>query len=198
MPPEVLAQVFEPFFTTKAPGKGTGLGLSMVYGFIKQSGGHINIYSEVGVGTTVRLYLPRAAAAGDAPAETSTLPVGRGRGETILAVEDNTRLRLVVARQLGELGYRVVEAADADGALAILESQKVAVLFTDVILPGGRSGYELAQVAQARWPALKIVLTSGFPEHRIPGDGTLPGLKLLSKPYRREDIGRIVREALDG
>jgi PAS domain S-box-containing protein len=198
MSPEVLAQVFEPFYTTKAPGKGTGLGLSMVYGFIKQSGGHINIYSEVGVGTTVRLYLPRSAVAGDMPDEAPPPPVARGRGETILAVEDNPSLRLVVARQLGDLGYRVVEAGDADSALAVLESEPVAVLFTDVVLPGGTSGHELARIAQARWPAIKIVLTSGFPENRIPGDGELPGLKLLSKPYRREDIGRLVHEVLTG
>jgi CheY-like chemotaxis protein len=197
MPPEVLAKVFEPFFTTKPPGKGTGLGLSMVYGFIKQSGGHVNVYSEVGVGTTIRLYLPRA----DADAETgdATAPVGfvRGRGETVLAVEDNPSLRRVVVRQLSELGYRVVEAETAAAALELLEHEPVAVVFTDVVLPGGANGYELARDVLQRWPATNIVLTSGFPENRIAADGALRNVRLLSKPYRKEDIARVIREVLD-
>jgi PAS domain S-box-containing protein len=198
MPPHVLAQVFEPFFTTKAPGKGTGLGLSMVYGFIKQSGGHINVYSEVGVGTTVRLYLPRADAGAENRETVAPHAFARGGGETVLAVEDNPILRRVVVRQLGELGYRVLEAETAGDALKLLERDTAAVLFTDVVLPGGVNGYELARTALARWPGLKIVLTSGFPENRINADGTLSNdVKLLSKPYRKEDIARVIREALD-
>ena len=197
MSPEVLGRVFEPFYTTKEPGKGTGLGLSMVHGFIKQSGGHINIYSEIGVGTTVRLYLPRGDAA-DAPEAAAPRASSLGRGETVLAVEDNAGLRLVVARQLGDLGYRVVEADDANGALAILETQAVAVLLSDVVLPGGMSGYELARIALERWPAIKVVLTSGFPENTIPSEAKPPSVKLLNKPYRREDLGRLIRKVLDG
>jgi signal transduction histidine kinase/ActR/RegA family two-component response regulator len=194
MPPEVRARVFEPFFTTKAPGKGTGLGLSMVYGFIKQSGGHINIYSEVGVGTTVRLYLPRAAV-GTAVGETAALQAfARGSGQTVLAVEDNPGMHRIVVRQLTEIGYRVIEAEDARAALQIMESQPVAVLFTDMVLPGGMSGYELARITSSRWPAIRIVLTSGFPENRISDDGKLYKykIKLLSKPYRKEDIAQVI------
>jgi PAS domain S-box-containing protein len=197
MPPEVLGQAFEPFFTTKGPGKGTGLGLSMVYGFIKQSGGHVNIYSEVGVGTTVRLYLPRADADAVA-AEPAASPFARGNGETVLAVEDNPGLRRVVVRQLGELGYRVIEAEDAGAALAVLESRPVAVLFSDVVLPGGTSGYELARAALARWPHVKVVLTSGFPENRAADDERLQNLRLLSKPYRKEDLAQVIAGALEG
>jgi PAS domain S-box-containing protein len=196
MPPDVIAQAFEPFFTTKPPGKGTGLGLSMVFGFIKQSGGHINIYSEVGAGTTVRLYLPR----GDGRTDRRDAPVVRGllrgRGESVLAVEDNPGLRRVVARQLTDIGYRVIEAEDAGAALLRLQQEGVAVLFTDVVLPGGTSGYELARRAQALRPDIKIVLTSGFPENRIADGGNLPNIKLLSKPYRREDIARVIAAAL--
>lgn len=196
MAPKVLAQAFEPFFTTKPVGKGTGLGLSMVYGFIKQSGGHINVYSEVGVGTTVRLYLPRSHAASE-PREPDARPeFAPGRGETVLAVEDNPSLRRVVVRQLTEIGYRVVEAEDARTAIERLEREEVALLFTDVVLPGGITGYELARIATVRWPALKVVLTSGFPENRFTGDGTLPNTRLLGKPYRREDLARVIREAL--
>jgi PAS domain S-box-containing protein len=195
MIPEVLGQVFEPFFTTKGPGKGTGLGLSMVYGFIKQSGGHINIYSEVGVGTTVRLYLPRATVGTATGETTAPWAFTQGSGQTVLAVEDNAGMRRIVVRQLTELGYRALEAEDARAALGVMERQPVAVLFSDVVLPGGMSGYELARIASSRWPAIKIVLTSGFPENRIAGDGKLHNVKLLSKPYRKEDIARIIANA---
>lgn len=197
MPPEVLARVYDPFYTTKPPGKGTGLGLSMVYGFIKQSGGHINIYSEVGVGTTVRLYLPRADAGNEA-ADIGIIPeVALGGGETILAVEDNPSLRRVVVRQLSEIGYRVLEAETAQQALGLLESERVDLVFTDVVMPGGVSGYELASTVAKRWPSIKLVLTSGFPEIRMIGEDELQNLTLLSKPYRREDIARVVRAALE-
>jgi PAS domain S-box-containing protein len=195
MIPEVLGQVFEPFFTTKAPGQGTGLGLSMVYGFIKQSGGHINIYSEIAVGTTVRLYLPRAVLGTQEGDAAVSLAVARGAGQTVLAVEDNPGMRRIVVRQLTEIGYNVMEAEDAGAALRIMESRPVAVLFTDVVLPGGMSGYELARIASSRWPATKIVLTSGFPENRIAGNGNAHNFKLLSKPYRKEDIARIIANA---
>jgi PAS domain S-box-containing protein len=197
MPEEVSSQIFEPFYTTKEQGKGTGLGLSMVFGFIKQSGGHINVYSEVGIGTTFRLYLRRADAGAEVGGAVLPAALARGSGETVLAVEDNPSLRRVVVRQLTELGYRVLEAQDAQSALGILESKPVDLLFTDVVMPGGTSGYALARAVLSRWPAIKIVLTSGFPERKIIGDVDVPSLQLLSKPYRRDDLGRLIRDTLD-
>jgi PAS domain S-box-containing protein len=195
MPPEVASRIFEPFFTTKEEGKGTGLGLAMVFGFMKQSGGHLNVYSEVGIGTTFRLYLPRAGADADAAAGTAKPALIRGHGECVLAVEDNPGLRRVVVRQLDELGYHVVEAENPLAAMGILESQKVDLLLTDVVMPGGTNGYELARTVQVRWPTIRVVLTSGFPE-RINTDRELSNVRLLSKPYRRDDLARVLGEVL--
>ena len=199
MPPEIESHIFEPFYTTKQEGKGTGLGLSMVFGFMKQSGGHINVYSEVGIGTTIRLFLQRADAGAAASGAVVHAAVVRGSGETVLAVEDNVSLRRVVVRQLTELGYRVVEAEDAQSALRVLDAEPVDLIFTDIVMPGGASGYELARTVRLRWPAVKIVLTSGFPENKIndDGDANERPLRLLSKPYRRDDLGRIIRDVLD-
>ena len=196
IPPDVLSRIFEPFFTTKEQGKGTGLGLSMVFGFMKQSGGHINVYSETGHGTTFRLYLPRAANRAAAPVVTTTsAPVGN---ETVLAVEDNEGLRRIAVRQLSDLGYRVIEAQDGASALRILESDQVDLLFTDVVMPGGWNGYTLAKHALMRWPALKILLTSGFAETKRNGnDEAAEKMRLLTKPYRKDDLARAVREILD-
>jgi signal transduction histidine kinase/ActR/RegA family two-component response regulator len=196
IPPDVLSRIFEPFFTTKEQGKGTGLGLSMVFGFMKQSGGHVNVYSEAGHGTTFRLYLPRATSSTEAPVVTSTtVPVG---DETILAVEDNEGLRRIAVRQLGDLGYRVIEAHDGASALRTLESEHVDLLFTDVVMPGGWNGYTLAKHALVRWPSLRILLTSGFPDTKLNGDnGTPIKMRLLTKPYRKDDLARAVRESLD-
>jgi hypothetical protein len=149
----VMASVFEPFFTTKEPGKGTGLGLSMVFGFVKQSGGHINVYSEVGVGTTFRLYLPHNSGAVAGTAPTPAEQPARGGDETVLVVEDNDGIRRIVGRQLTQLGYRVLEANTAAAALALLEAESITLLFTDVVMPGEMDGVELARVAMARWPA---------------------------------------------
>ncbi len=201
MVPDVLAHVFEPFFTTKEVGKGTGLGLSMIYGFAKQSGGHVKIYSEVGHGTTVRLYLPRlagaAAAANIAPAAAVPRP---GGGETILVVEDNPDVRRLVVRQLGDLGYTVIEAANGPLALKILDKgDKVDLLFTDVVMPGGMTGRQLAEAAKAKHPTLKMLFTSGYTEDSILRLGKLdPGVRLLSKPYRKHELAMRIREALDG
>lgn len=196
IPADVLNHIFEPFFTTKEPGKGTGLGLSMVFGFMKQSGGHINAYSEAGHGTTFRLYLPRATAAADVPVE-PVVSALTGH-ETILAVEDNDGLRRVVVRQLNDLGYRVIEAQNGSAALHILEKEPVDLLFTDIVMPGGLSGYDLAKTAISRWPALKVLLTSGFPETKLNGNGGAPAnMRLLTKPYRKDDLARIMREILD-
>ena len=198
MPPKVASRIFEPFYTTKDQGKGTGLGLSMVFGFMKQSGGHINVYSEVGIGTTFRLYLPRANAGAEAAEAMTPQPFARGRGETVLAVDDNAGLRRVVVRLLDELGYRVLQADSAKTALKVLESETVDLLFTDIVMPGGTSGYELAVAAQARWPQIKVVLTSGLPQKTINPDGKRGNLRTLSKPCRKDDLARTLREVLDG
>ena len=197
MSPEVMARIFDPFFTTKERGQGTGLGLSMVFGFIKQSGGHINVYSELGSGSTFRLYLPRAAeAAKAAPHAARQVHAPAAAGETVLAVEDNIALRRVVVRQLQELGYRVLETDDATAALAILEREAVDLLFTDIVMPGDMDGLELARRTIERWPAIKVVLTSGFPEAKVNGSfGSMAAsVHLLSKPYRRQELARILRE----
>jgi len=200
MSPEVLARVFEPFYTTKAVGQGTGLGLSMVYGFIKQSGGHIKIYSEVGHGTTVRLYLPRTAAAVPSADAAGTIEPIPGGNETVLVVEDNADVRKVVESQLSRLGYRVVVAAHGPAALAVLESGlPVDLLFTDVVMPEGMTGFELADAARASRPGLKVLVTSGFPGASFhPPAGLDAGMNFLSKPYRRQDLAHAVRDVLDG
>jgi two-component system CheB/CheR fusion protein len=199
MTPEVMHRIFEPFFTTKSRDKGTGLGLSMVFGFIKQSGGHIGVYSEPGIGTTFRLFLPRMTEAVPIVEESAATPLLHGRGESVLVVEDNEALRRVVTRQLGELGYRVLAAENAAAGLELLDRQSIDLLLTDIVMPGGINGRELARRARQRWPEIKIVFTSGFSEARLNGDaGPLAACTpLLSKPYRKEDLASAAREALD-
>jgi CheY-like chemotaxis protein len=199
MPPEVLARVFEPFFTTKPTGKGTGLGLSMVYGFARQSHGHVKIYSELGHGTTVRLYLPRGSGDADPAAATpAALPLAQA-GERILLVEDNAEVRKVVTAQLAELGYRVVEAAGAEVALELLRGgEPVDLLFSDVVMPGV-TGDQLAKAARALRPGLKVLLTSGFAKSSMQS-GPRPEefRNLLSKPYRKSELAAKLRAVLDG
>jgi CheY-like chemotaxis protein len=199
MPEDVLAHVFEPFFTTKEVGKGTGLGLSMIYGFAKQSGGHAKIYSEVGHGTTVRLYLPRLA--NEAKLEAvAVVPSHKGGGETILVVEDNPDVRRLVLRQLRDLGYVVIEAANGPEALKVLDGgASIDLLFTDVVMPGGMTGRQLAEAAKTRRPGMKTLFTSGYTEDSILRLGKLdPGVRLLSKPYRKHELATRIRETLDG
>ena len=202
MPPEVLERIFDPFFTTKEPGQGTGLGLSMVYGFLKQSGGHVSAYSEVGEGTTFRLYLPpaRDAATPDIPAGPARPPLaGRGRDEIVLAVEDNAVLRQVLVRQLATAGYRVIEADNARAALDTIESgREIDLLFTDIVMPGGMNGHELTRLATLLRPDLKILLTSGFSDMANNGAVLPSNARVLRKPYREEELLRLVREALNG
>jgi two-component system CheB/CheR fusion protein len=199
MTSEVMHRIFEPFFTTKSRDKGTGLGLSMVFGFIKQSGGHIGVYSEPGIGTTFRLFLPRMSEDVPAVEESGATPLLHGRGESVLVVEDNAALRRVVTRQLGELGYRVLAAENAAAGLELLDRQSIDLLLTDIVMPGGINGRELARRARQRWPGIKIVFTSGFSEARLNGDGgpLAACTPLLSKPYRKEDLASAAREALD-
>jgi CheY-like chemotaxis protein len=197
MPPEVAAQAFEPFFTTKPEGKGTGLGLSMAYGFAKQSGGHIRIYSEPGQGTTVKLYLPRSFEKEVIPPRHPTGPV-QGGSETILVVEDDLAVQAVVVATLQSLGYRVLRASDAQAALSILQSGvHVDLLFTDVVMPGPLRSPELAQRARQLVPGIAVLFTSGYTQNAIVHGGRLdPGVELLSKPYRQEDLARKVRHLL--
>ena len=196
----VVSRIFEPFFTTKERDRGTGLGLSMVFGFVKQSGGHISVYSEPGVGTVFRLYLPRMTADVATTEESFVPPLVRGGGETVLVVEDNAPLRRVVMRQLGELGYRVAEAKNAAAALALMQQENIDLLLTDIVMPGGTDGVELARQARQGWSALKVVFTSGFAEAQINGTARSlpPDARLLTKPYRREELAAIVRAALEG
>jgi CheY-like chemotaxis protein len=198
MPLDVQNRVFEPFFTTKEQGRGTGLGLSMVFGFLKQSGGHINVYSEPGIGTTIRLYLPRAQGDERAEEQGAEEPLPMGNSEMVLIVEDNAALRRLAARQLGELGYRVREAENAQEALdAVALDPAVDVLFTDVVMPGGMDGHELAARVTQRWPHIAALLTSGFPGRMIGGREKRHGAQLLNKPYRRDQLARALREVIE-
>jgi PAS domain S-box-containing protein len=198
MTPEVLQRAFEPFFTTKPEGEGTGLGLSMAYGFVKQSRGHIRIYSEPGQGTSVKIYLPRTMLAETVEAAPQDGPVTGGT-ETILAVEDDAGVRAVVVDMLVALGYRVLTAEDGEQALRIIESgEHVDLLFTDVVMPGPLRSPELARIAQQVLPNLAVLFTSGYPQDAIVHGGRLDaGLELLSKPYRREDLARKLRHVLN-
>jgi PAS domain S-box-containing protein len=198
IPPEIIGRIFEPFFTTKEPGSGTGLGLSMAFGFVKQSGGHLSVYSESGLGTTFRLYLLSTVAGDAALAGPSDADTAVGGNETVLVVEDNAQLRQATVRQLAELGYRVLEAEHAAAALANLSGEHVDLLFTDVVMPGSMDGLDLAHHATTLRADLKVLLTSGFPGVRGAGqrmaDCRFP---MLNKPSRRDDLARMVREVLD-
>jgi PAS domain S-box-containing protein len=201
MSKEVQARVFDPFFTTKPLGKGSGLGLSMVYGFAKQSGGHVKIYSEPGIGTTVRLYLPQstgeARIAVTAPATDQGAPA-TGR-ETVLVAEDDALVRGYVTDQLNNLGYQVIAAPDGRSALAVIETDRpIDLLFTDVVMPGGMNGRELAEAALARRPGLKVLFTTGYTEDVMVLRGKLaPGVQILNKPYGRAALARKLRAVLD-
>jgi CheY-like chemotaxis protein len=197
MSAEVLERVFEPFFSTKSEGKGSGLGLSMVYGFVKQSGGHVKIYSEPGEGTTVKLYLPRSMAAEDALVALDTGPIAGGT-ETVLVVEDDEEVRATVVEMLGDLGYRVLKAVDAGSALSVIESGvPIDLLFTDVVMPGKLKSPELARMARERLPEVAVLFTSGYTENSIVHGGKLDaGVELISKPYSREALARRIRHVL--
>ncbi|HZP79045.1 MAG TPA: PAS-domain containing protein [Pseudolabrys sp.] len=198
IPAHLRDKVFEPFFTTKGVGKGTGLGLSMVYGFIKQSGGHVKLYSEEGKGTTIKLYLPRAMLESEEAAvrERVTVPGGH---ETVLVVEDDALVRTYVLAQLKSLGYITLEAANAAEALAITEQGgSFDLLFTDVIMPGSMNGRELAGEVLQRRPDVKVLFTSGYSENALLQQGRLePGVLLLPKPYRKASLAKLLREALE-
>jgi len=199
MSPEVASRALEPFFTTKPAGRGTGLGLSQVYGFVKQSGGHVSIYSESGHGTIVKLYLPRSAPVEGAPAplrpRTGAAPVG---SESILVVEDNPDVRKIVRRQLSELGYQVNEAGNGPEALTLLRTTlPVDLMFTDIVMPEGMTGYELAAQARECRPGLRILFTSGYTAIGAAQGYERGDVPLLSKPYRKSELAHFIRAALD-
>ena len=200
IPAEVLGKVFDPFFTTKVVGKGTGLGLSQVYGFVRQSGGHVKIYSEVDVGTTVKIYLPRYAGqeAVSIPSQSVAHPGASLQGETILVVEDDERVRSISSESLRELGYTVIEAASAKEAIRTIENGFVPdLLFTDVVMPD-MTGAELANELSKRHPDLKVLFTTGYTRNAIVHNGMLDaGKHLLSKPFAIEDLAVKVRNLLD-
>ena len=199
MPPHVIERAFEPFFTTKSAGEGTGLGLSMVYGFAKQMGGHVKIYSELGHGTSIRLYLPRVAGMATMVEPQAAAP-HVGGGETILLVEDDAAVRIVAVNILESLGYRVWQAEDGRTAVDILKSSKpIDLLFTDLIMPNGMNGQDLLREARLHRPDLKVLFTSGYSASFIAARGqadeTVP---LLGKPYRKQKLAEAIRTVLDG
>ncbi|MGC1302301.1 MAG: ATP-binding protein [Caulobacteraceae bacterium] len=196
----ILSRVFEPFYTTKEVGKGTGLGLSMIYGFVKQSGGHVTLYSEEGQGTTVRLYFPRYRGELGAAEEAPSLPAPEGqKNEIVLVVEDNHDVRAYSVMILNELGYSVLEAGDAEAALAILKRPgRIDLLFTDVVLPG-RTGRMLADEAKTLRPDLRVLFTTGYSRNAIVHQGRLdPGVQLITKPFTFEQLAVRLRDVLDG
>jgi CheY-like chemotaxis protein len=198
MRPAVVEQAFEPFFTTKDSGQGTGLGLSQVYGFVKQSGGHVKIYSEEGHGTTVKMYLPRCEAEEAFSDATLIAPIEAGKGETILVVEDDEDVRSYVSEILKNLGYRVLVAADAEGALALIEQpeRQVDLLLTDVVLPG-MNGRQIANIAMGSRPGIRVLFMTGYSRNAIVHQGRLDrGVALIQKPLSQESLARKVREVL--
>ena len=201
MPEAVIAKAFDPFFTTKAVGKGTGLGLSQVYGFVKQSGGHVKIYSELKQGTTVKIYLPRLVAADAAAASVAISrhePLG-GMQELVLVVEDEPAVRQFSTAALVELGYRVLEADGAEAALRVLDAHpEIVLMFTDIVMPG-MNGARLAEAALLRRPDLKVLFTTGYTRNAVVHNGVVdPGVELIGKPFSIEQLAAKVRKVLDG
>jgi signal transduction histidine kinase/CHASE3 domain sensor protein len=200
MTPDVLARAFEPFFTTKPEGNGTGLGLAMVFGFVKQSGGHVNIYSEPGEGTTIRLYLPRGVGDGTSVGQRTRLPIALPRGRaTVLIVEDDPAVREIATAILSELGYQMLGAADGEEALRVFgaHASSVDLLLTDVVLPGKVRGRELAERIKAVRPEIPVLFMSGYTENSIVHQGRLDdGVQMIGKPFKREELARKVAAVL--
>jgi PAS domain S-box-containing protein len=200
MPPDIVARAFDPFFTTKPIGKGTGLGLSMIYGFARQSGGQVRIYSELGVGTTVRIYLPRHR--GEAETEVPrAMPAQTPRacaGETVLIIDDEPTIRMLVTELLEELGYAAIEAADSVSGLRVLQSDvRIDLLVTDVGLPGGMNGRQMADAARVTRPKLKVLFITGYAENAVIGDGHLDaGMHVLTKPFALEALTRRIKSII--
>jgi CheY-like chemotaxis protein len=200
MTPEVINRAFDPFFTTKPLGQGTGLGLSMVYGFARQSGGQVRIYSEVGIGTTMCLYFPRYL--GDAEerdASSTSEVIATGDGEVVLVVDDEVLLRMLMLDVLQDNGYRALEAVDGQSALKILESNaRIDLLVTDVGLPGGINGRQVADTARKQRPNLKVLFITGYAENAVIGNGHLaPGMEVVTKPFEITVFAQKVRDMID-
>ena len=201
MPPDVIARAFDPFFTTKPLGAGTGLGLSMIYGFARQSGGAVRIYSEVGQGTTVCIYLPRhygsedARDAGTGPGEAPQA----GAGEVVLVVDDEPTVRMLVMDVLGDLGYGAIEAEDGPSGLKVLQTTaRIDLLVTDVGLPGGMNGRQVADAARVLRPGLKVLFITGYAENAVVGNGHLdPGMAILTKPFGMDDLATKMRALIE-
>ena len=199
MTPETIQRAFEPFFTTKPIGQGTGLGLSMIYGFARQSGGQVRIYSEVGQGTTVCVYLPRHHGdADDDHEEATTAVVEGGNAQTVLVVDDEATIRHLIDEVLDDLGYTVIGAADGAAGLKVLQSgARVELLITDVGLPNGMNGRQVADAARMLRPGLKVLFITGFAENAAVGNGHMePGMKLLTKPFTLEALSTKVAQML--
>jgi CheY-like chemotaxis protein len=200
---ETLVRAFEPFYTTKPVGRGTGLGLSQVYGFVKQSGGHVKIYSEVGEGTTVKIYLPRhhGVPAEEDEVDTHLDPHAlEGDGEVVLVVDDEPTIRMLVSDVLGELGYQSLEAGDATSAMKVLESDaRIDLLITDVGMPGGMNGRQLADAARQARPDLKVLFITGYAENAAITNGHLePGMHVVSKPFAMDKLAGRIRSIIAG
>jgi CheY-like chemotaxis protein len=199
MTPEVIARAFDPFFTTKPVGEGTGLGLSMVYGFARQSGGQVRIYSEVDKGTTMCIYLPRHIGATEAALVPEIAhPAAPGEGETVLVLDDEPTIRMLIREVLLEYGYNPLEASDGPAALAILRSNiSIDLLITDVGLPGGLNGRQVADAARVTRPDLKVLFITGYAENAAIGNGVLePGMEVITKPFVMATLGRRIRQLI--
>lgn len=200
MAPDVISKAFDPFFTTKPLGQGTGLGLSMIYGFTRQSDGQVRIYSEMGKGTTMRLYLPRypgkVEEADELPAVAEPSP--SGAGETVLIVDDEPTVRMLVVDVLEGLGYAAIEAADGASGLKVLQSDaRVDLLVTDVGLPGGMNGRQMADAARVTRPGLKVLFITGYAENAAIGNGHLEaGMHILTKPFAMEALATRIKELI--
>ncbi|HTH45063.1 MAG TPA: response regulator, partial [Oxalicibacterium sp.] len=200
MTPEVISRAFDPFFTTKPLGEGTGLGLSMVYGFARQSGGHIRIESQVGIGTTMRIYLPRHHGA-DTPEklEKAAREQSSGSGEVVLVVDDEATIRMMIVEVLNQAGYTAIEAIDGPSALHILQSPtRIDLLITDVGLPGGMNGRQVADAGRVHRPELKTLFITGYAENSVFGNAHVEsGMQVLTKPFTLETLTQKIQEILD-
>jgi CheY-like chemotaxis protein len=201
MTPEVIAKAFDPFFTTKPIGAGTGLGLSMIYGFARQTGGQVRIYSEVGEGTTMCLYLPRHEGEGEVGAELKRAadPRPGGEGEVVLVIDDEPMIRMLIVEVLEEAGYQALEAHDGPSGLKILRSDaRIDLLITDVGLPGGLNGRQVADAARLARPDLKIMFITGYAENAVVGNGQLDkGMAVMTKPFAIDDLARRIRDMIE-